>query len=147
MSDITRFVHHQPADRYDVLRSNPELLATDQRIATAEFDLLMQVAARYYRVVVFDSGNDESAERWLRMVDSSYQLVIPTLAAPESAESAALLLDALRGRDERSAVLADNAVVIVTQSERVRRCPRCGGSPTGSPGTSATCRSSRSTRR
>lgn len=117
VSDITRFVHHQSTDRYDVLRSNPELLATDQRIATGEFDLLMQVAARFYRLVVFDSGNDESAERWLRMVDNSYQLVIPTLATPESAESAALLLDALRGRDERSGVLAERAVVIVTQSE------------------------------
>ena len=117
VSSMTRFVHHQSTDRYDVLRSNPELLATDQRIASAEFDLLMQVAARYYRLVVFDSGNDESAERWLRMVDSSYQLVIPTLAAPESAESAALLLDALRNRDERSSALADNAVVIVTESE------------------------------
>jgi MinD-like ATPase involved in chromosome partitioning or flagellar assembly len=117
VSDITRFVHHQATDRYDVLRSNPELLATDQRIASAEFDLLMQVAARFYRLVVFDSGNDESAERWLRMVDNSYQLVIPTLATPESAESAALLLDALRGRDERSSILAARAVVIVTQSE------------------------------
>ncbi|MFE5410174.1 AAA family ATPase [Microbacterium sp. NPDC056569] len=117
VSDITRFVHHQATDRYDVLRSNPELLATDQRIAAAEFDLLMQVAARFYRLVIFDSGNDESAERWLRMVDNSYQLVIPTLATPESAESAALLLDALRGRDERSSVLAQRAVVIVTQSE------------------------------
>ncbi|WP_292836803.1 AAA family ATPase [Microbacterium sp.] len=117
VSDITRFVHHQATDRYDVLRSNPELLATDQRIAATEFDLLMQVAARFYRLVLFDSGNDESAERWLRMVDNSYQLVIPTLATPESAESAALLLDALRGRDERSALLADRAVVIVTQSE------------------------------
>lgn len=117
VSDITRFVHHQATDRYDVLRSNPELLATDQRIAAAEFDLLMQVAARFYRLVVFDSGNDESAERWLRMVDNSYQLVIPTLATPESAESAALLLDALRGRDDRSNILAARAVVIVTQSE------------------------------
>lgn len=117
LSDVTRFVHHQGSDRYDVLRSNPELLATDQRIATAEFDLLMQVAARYYRLVIFDSGNDESAERWLRMVDSSYQLVIPTIATPESAESASLLLDALRRRDDRSAILADNAVVVVTQSE------------------------------
>jgi len=117
VSDITRFVHHQATDRYDVLRSNPELLATDQHIATAEFDLLMQVAARYYRLVVFDSGNDESAERWLRMIDNSYQLVIPTLANPESAESASLLLDALRGRDERSAILAEQAIVIVTQSE------------------------------
>lgn len=117
VSEIARFVHHQSDDRYDVLRSNPELLAADQRLTTAEFDLLMQVAARYYRLVVFDSGNDESADRWLRMIDSSYQVVIPTLAAPESAESAALLLDALRTRDPRCQALADQAVVIVTQSE------------------------------
>jgi len=117
VADIAQFVHHQTADRYDVLRSNPELLATDQHLGAAQFDLLMQVAARYYRLVVFDSGNDESAERWLRMIDSSFQLVIPTLATPESAESASLLLDALRGRDHRSAALAARAVVIVTQSE------------------------------
>ena len=117
VSEISRFVHHQVTDRYDVLRSNPELLATDQRITAPEFDVLMQVAARFYRMVIFDSGNDESAERWLRMIDNSYQLVIPTLATAESAESAALLLDALRGRDQRSASLADRAVVIVTQSE------------------------------
>lgn len=117
VSDIARYVHHQSVDRYDVLRSNPELLAAHQRIATADFDLLMQVAARYYRMVVFDSGNDESADRWLSMVDASYQLVIPTLASPESAESAALLLDALRQRDDRSRHLAENAVVVVTEAE------------------------------
>lgn len=117
VSDIARFVHHQSVDRYDVLRSNPELLAAHQRIASADFDLLMRVAARYYRLVIFDSGNDESAERWLRMVDCSFQLVVPTLATPESAESAALLLDALRERDERSRQLAENAVVIVTEAE------------------------------
>ncbi|MCK6081239.1 ParA family protein [Microbacterium sp. EYE_5] len=118
VSDISRFVHHQSVDRYDVLRSNPELLAADQRITTADFDLLAQVAARYYRMVIFDSGNDESADRWLRMIDSAHQLVVPTLAAPESAESAALLLDALRSRDEHSRRLADGAVVVVGQSER-----------------------------
>ncbi|GAA1738778.1 AAA family ATPase [Microbacterium paludicola] len=120
ISGIARFVHHQRVDRYDVLRSNPELLATHQRIARTEFDTLMSVAARYYRLVFFDSGNDESAERWLRMVDSSYQLVVPTLAAPEPAESAALLLDALRERDERSRDLADSAIVVVTESEPSR---------------------------
>jgi len=117
VSDIARYVHHQPVDRYDVLRSNPELLAANQRITAADFDVLMQVAGRYYRVVVFDSGNDESAERWLRMIDYSYQLIVPTLATPESAESAALLLDALRDRDERSKALADRAVVVVTEAE------------------------------
>ena len=116
-SDIARFVHHQTADRYDVLRSNPELLAADQRITTAEFDLLTRVAMHYYRLVIFDSGNDESADRWLRMIDSSHQLIIPTLPSADSAESAVLLLEALRNRDEHSAYLAENAVVVVTQPE------------------------------
>lgn len=120
VSDITRFVHHQSADRYDVLRSNPELLAADQRLTSTEFEQLMRVAARYYRLVVFDSGNDESADRWLSMVDHSTQLVVPTLTAPESAESAALLLEALGTRDERSHDLARNAVVVVTQAEPAR---------------------------
>ncbi|MBO1740748.1 ParA family protein [Leifsonia sp. TF02-11] len=116
--DIAWYVHHQTQDRYDVLRSNPQLLAASQRIGQAEFDQLLQVAARYYRLVIFDSGNDESATRWLRMVDSAQQLVVPTLAAPESAESAALLLEALAGRDEHSAELAKGAVVVLTQAER-----------------------------
>lgn len=117
VSDISRFVHHQSADRYDVLRSNPELLAADQRIEADDFDLLMRVATHYYRLLIFDSGNDESADRWIRMIDASHQLVVPTLPSPESAESAALLLEALRNRDDRSAELADNAIVVVTQPE------------------------------
>ncbi|OJX65485.1 MAG: hypothetical protein BGO95_10475 [Micrococcales bacterium 73-13] len=115
--DIAWFVHHQTQDQYDVLRSNPQLLAASQRLGEAEFDRLLQVAARYYRLVVFDSGNDESAPRWLRMIDAAHQLVIPTLAAPESAESAALLLEALVERDEHSARLARDAVVVITQAE------------------------------
>lgn len=117
ISDISQYVHHQGADRYDVLRSNPELLAVDQRLAAADFELLAKVAMRHYRIVVFDSGNDESADRWLSMIDHAHQLVVPTLTAPESAESARLLLHALRDRDPHSADLADHAVVVVTQSE------------------------------
>ncbi len=117
-ADVAWYVHHQTQDRYDVLRSNPELLAAKQRIGTDQFDQLLKVATRYYRLVIFDSGNDESAERWLRMIDSAAQLVVPTLASPESAESAALLLEALAARDDHSARLASEAVVIVTQSER-----------------------------
>jgi MinD-like ATPase involved in chromosome partitioning or flagellar assembly len=117
-ADVAGYVHHQTEDRYDVLRSNPDLLAVDQRIGETEFDQLMRLAAHYYRLVIFDSGNDESAGRWLRMIDSTQQLVVPTLAAPESAESAALLLEALLERDDHSAALARNAVVIVTESER-----------------------------
>lgn len=117
-ADVAWYVHHQTQDRYDVLRSNPQLLAASQRIGQDKFDKLLRVATRYYRLVIFDSGNDESAERWLRMIDSAAQLVVPTTASPESAESAALLLEALAARDDHSARLAREAVVIVTQSER-----------------------------
>ncbi|HEX5729889.1 MinD/ParA family ATP-binding protein [Microbacterium sp.] len=118
VADLARFVHHQTSDKYDVLRSNPELLATNQRITREDFDALHDVATKYFRVVFFDSGNDESAPRWLRMIDFTDQLVVATTASAESAESGALLLEALRQRDEAGARLASSAVVIVLQSER-----------------------------
>jgi putative peptide zinc metalloprotease protein len=118
VSDLARFVHHQTTDKYDVLRSNPELLAARQRITREQFDALHEVATKYFRMVLFDSGNDESAPRWLRMIDVTDQLVVPTTTQSESAESGALLLEALQHRDERSARLAKNAVVVVLQPER-----------------------------
>ncbi|TFC14364.1 ATPase [Cryobacterium algoritolerans] len=118
VSDLARFVHHQTGDKYDVLRSNPELLATKQRITRDDFDALHEVAAKYFRMVFFDSGNDESAPRWLRMIDHTDQLVVATTALGESAESGALLLEALTERDEHSANLARDAVVVVLQSEQ-----------------------------
>lgn len=117
-ADIGHFVHHQNADKYDVLRSNPTMLATEQRISSSDFDRLHTVATKFYRLVVIDSGNDESAERWLRMIDHTDQLVIATTALGEHAEAGALLLEALMQRDAQSARLARDAVVIVSQSER-----------------------------
>lgn len=117
-SDLAHYVHHQTGDKYDVLRSNPIVLSADQKITRAEFDSLHQVASKYFRLVFVDSGNDESAERWLQMIERTNQLVIATTALDESAEAGALLLEALAQRDERSAQLAANAVVIVSQSEK-----------------------------
>ncbi len=117
-ADLTRFVHHQTGDKYDVLRSNPTMLATEQRIAAEDFDRLHAVVTKYFRLLFVDSGNDESAERWLRMIDHTDQLVIATTALGEHAEAGALLLEALAQRDEHSAKLAAGAVVIVSQSEK-----------------------------
>ena len=117
-ADIGHYMHHQNADKYDVLRSNPTMLATEQRISSADFDRLHAVATKFYRLVIIDSGNDESAERWLRMIDHTDQLVIATTALGEHAEAGALLLEALMQRDANSARLARDAVVIVSQSER-----------------------------
>ena len=115
---LAKFVHHQTDDKYDVLRSNPNVLASEQKVTRADFDALHSVASKYFRLNVVDSGNDESAERWLRMIDHTDQLVIATTTVEEHAEAGALLLEALQERGGKYAELARGAVVIVSQADR-----------------------------
>ena len=117
-SDLAAYVHHQITDKFDVLRSNPTMLASQQRLTAEDFDAVHQVASKYFRIIVVDSGNDESAPNWLRMIDQADQLVVATTTRPDHAEAGILLLDALRDRDEHSRALADNAVVLVSQADK-----------------------------
>jgi MinD-like ATPase involved in chromosome partitioning or flagellar assembly len=117
-ADIAAYVHHQGEDKYDVLRSNPASLPGDQRLTEADFDAVHTVASRYFRLIFIDSGNAEDAPHWLRMIDHADQVVVATTTRAEHAEAARLLLNALHDRDERSAGLADGAVVIVSQADR-----------------------------
>jgi MinD-like ATPase involved in chromosome partitioning or flagellar assembly len=116
-ADLAHYVHHQTADVYDLLRSQPVRLASEQRITPADVDLLHAVATKYYRLVFVDTGNDESDPVWLRAMEHADQLVVPTTTRDDHAEAGALLLDALRRRDQHSADLAENAVAIVTQAD------------------------------
>lgn len=112
------YVHHQTRDRYDVLRSNPLLLSTEQKLSPEDFDNIHAVAAKYYRMIFLDSGNDEGDQLWLRLVARSNQIVVPTNTREESAEAARLCLEALDARGGHYAQLAANAVVIVSQADR-----------------------------
>ncbi|MFF2832358.1 ATPase [Cellulosimicrobium cellulans] len=117
-ADLAHFVHHQTQDKYDVLRSQPMILADEQRLGVAQFDAIHSVLRKYYRLIFMDSGNDESDSLWLRMVENADQLVVATTTRGDIAEAGALLLEALADRDERSAALARNAVVVVNQAKR-----------------------------
>ncbi|WP_191931594.1 AAA family ATPase [Arthrobacter bussei] len=115
---LARYVHHQTADKFDVLRSKPDVLATQQKVTSRDFDALHEVASKYFRLNVIDSGNDETAERWLRMIHHTDQLVIATTTLEEHAEAGALLLEALRARGGRYGELSERAVVVVSQSDK-----------------------------
>lgn len=117
-ADLAAFVHHQTHDKFDVLRSDPAMLPHQQRLTAQDFDAVHQVATKYFRLIVVDSGNDETAPHWLRMVDHADQLVLATTTRPDHAEAGRLLLKALRVRDERSARLAGSAVAVVSQADR-----------------------------
>ncbi|HEV6953620.1 MAG TPA: ATPase [Promicromonospora sp.] len=114
-ADLAGYLHHQPEDRFDVLRSKPDKLGAP--FTADELDAVVQVLTRFYRLQVFDSGNDESASVWQRMIDLSTSLVVPTLARREWAETGRVMLNELRHRDEHGAALVSNAVVIVTNAD------------------------------
>lgn len=116
-ADLAHYVHHQTRDRFDVLRSQPVMLADQQRLGVKDVDAIHSVASKYYRLVFIDSGNDESDPLWLRMIDHADQLVVATTTRADIAEAGALLLEALGERDERSAKLAARAVAVVSQAE------------------------------
>ncbi len=116
-ADLAHFVHHQTRDRYDVLRSKPIQLASAQRVDAKDVDAIHQVASKYYRLVLIDSGNDESDPMWQRMIDHTDQLVVATTTRDDHAEAGALLLEALAERDGESARLAENAVIVVNQAD------------------------------
>ncbi|MGK9148515.1 chromosome partitioning protein ParA [Plantibacter flavus] len=113
-ADLSRFVHHQPGDKYEVLRS----AADGEHVVTAdEVDLVHRVLAKYYRLIVMDSGNSAGAPNWRRMVELSDQLVVPTTTVEDKKEGARLTLTAISRVSERGAELARNAVVIVSEAE------------------------------
>lgn len=112
--DMARFLHHQPADRYDVLRSD-DAVESDHEIDADEVDALHQVLGKYYRLVFIDTGNSERANNWRAAMSRADQLVVPMVGREDTAEAAALMLDALHARDEASQRLAQNAIAIISQ--------------------------------
>jgi cellulose biosynthesis protein BcsQ len=119
-AEIAKFVHHQTADKFDVLRSD-ENEEGDHEITAEEVDIGHQVLTRYYRLVVMDSGNTARAANWRRMIDHTNQLVVPVTAIEDRAEAARLTLQTLESRGGHDAELARNAVVIVSESTDAKR--------------------------
>ncbi|MGO4491198.1 chromosome partitioning protein ParA [Arthrobacter sp. 2YAF22_2] len=119
-AEIAKFVHHQTADKFDVLRSD-ENDEGDHEITAEEVDIAHQVLTRYYRLVVMDSGNTARAANWRRMIDHTNQLVVPVTAIEDRAEAARLTLQTLESRGGHDAELARNAVVIVSESTDAKR--------------------------
>ncbi|TLM83687.1 chromosome partitioning protein ParA [Pseudarthrobacter sp. NamE2] len=119
-ADIAKFVHHQTADKFDVLRSD-ENEEGDHEVTAEEVDIAHQVLTRYYRLVVMDSGNTARAANWRRMIHHTNQLVVPVTAIEDRAEAARLTLQTLQSRGGHDAALARNAVVIVSESTDAKR--------------------------
>lgn len=114
VAELSNFVHHQPADRYDVLWSDPTIDG-EHVVSAKDVQVVHQVASRYYRMVVMDSGNNSRAQNWRAMIDQADAIVIPCTEVEDTAEVGARLLETLRKRGGHSEYLADNALVVASQ--------------------------------
>lgn len=114
VAEMSSYVHHQPADRYDVLWSDTTVDG-DHVASSADVEAIHRVASRYYRMILMDSGNNARAENWRAMIDRADAIVVPCTEVEDTAEVGARLLEALHKRGGRSAELASNALVIVSQ--------------------------------
>lgn len=122
-SDLEAFTHHQTVDRFDVLRSDPTQLASEQPADEVSFRAVHAVLARYYRIILIDTGNDESLPAWSSMIERTDAIVVPTITRPEHAESARLLLDGLARSGRHGERLAEQATVIVSQASASEPSP------------------------
>lgn len=113
-AEMSYFAHHQPRDKYDVLRSD-QSTEGDHEVSADDVAAIHRVAGRYYRMILMDSGNNERAANWRAMIERADVLVVPCTNVEDTAEAGARMLEALTARDEKSAKLAKNAVVIVSK--------------------------------
>lgn len=113
-ADIDGYIHHQSQDKYDVLRSD-ENNEGDHEISAAEVHTVHSIVEKYRRLIVMDSGNTARAANWRAMIEHTNQIVVPTTTMEDRAEAAKLTLQTLASRDEHSAQLAGNAVVVISE--------------------------------
>ncbi|MGL5828019.1 MAG: MinD/ParA family ATP-binding protein, partial [Angustibacter sp.] len=111
VGDLDNYVRTQGSARFDVLASDEDAAGAASIDATA-FHRLHGTLARFYRVLVVDTGNNMRASNWQAAVEAADQLVIVSTVREDTAQSAAWLADGMRAIGQLPAV--QNAVTVLT---------------------------------
>jgi len=110
VGDLDRYVRDQADSQFDVLASDEDAAASST-IDDLAFRRLHATLARFYRVIVVDTGNNMRASNWTAAVDTADQLVIVSTEREDTAASAAWLIDGLREKGHERKV--QNAVTVL----------------------------------
>jgi MinD-like ATPase involved in chromosome partitioning or flagellar assembly len=115
MSDLADYARLQPEGFYAL--ASARRVAGRHAITAAEFADVHAQVARFCRVIVIDTGNDETADSWQAAVGAADQLVIVTEAAQDSTEAAGEMMTDLRtSAGDR---LVDEAISVVSERASV----------------------------
>jgi MinD-like ATPase involved in chromosome partitioning or flagellar assembly len=103
VGDLDNYVRSQGSAQFDVLASDEDA-ASAASIDAQAFSSLHHTLARFYRIMVIDTGNNMRASNWQAAVDVADQLVIVSTIREDTAQSAAWAIDALRATGHEEAV-------------------------------------------
>jgi len=103
VGDLDNYVRSQGSAQFDVLASDEDA-ASAASIDAEAFTALHRTLARFYRVMVIDTGNNMRASNWQAAVAAADQLVIVSTVREDTAQSAAWAVDALRATGHDDAV-------------------------------------------
>lgn len=115
VGDLDNYVRGQGSALFDVLASDEDA-ASAASIDAEAFRRLHLALARFYRVLVVDTGNNMRASNWQAAVDAADQLVIVSTVREDTAQSAAWLIDALLAAGHTAAV--QRAVTVLAAPAR-----------------------------
>jgi MinD-like ATPase involved in chromosome partitioning or flagellar assembly len=110
VGQLGAFVRPQ-SSRFDVLASD-ETPGGQQMIGGAGFEKLHQALARWYRLMVVDTGNNVRAPNWWAAVRAANALVVPMTVQVDAANAGLWMLDHLEAVGAR--MLVKRAVAVVT---------------------------------
>ena len=111
LSELAQYARLQPEGFYAL--ASARRTTGMKAISGIQVDAVHELMERFARVIVIDTGNDETSESWQAAVRYADQLVIVSEAAQDTAEGAADMMTDLR--DSAGSHLVDQAIAVVSQ--------------------------------
>lgn len=109
--ELERTLNRQPLSHEWVLGSDP---AAQRPITPAEFDKIHKILARFYPIVIIDTGNNELALNWQAAINAADLLVVPMKWRGDHIEPAARMLEAL---DRRGMTTRGRSIIVGTNGQ------------------------------
>nr|WP_237728296.1 chromosome partitioning protein [Cellulomonas sp. APG4] len=111
VGDLDSYVRAQGSAQFDVLASDEDA-ASAASIDAYAFRSLHRTLARFYRVMVIDTGNNMRASNWQAALEAADQVVIVSTVREDTSQSAAWAVDAMRATGHADAV--ERAVTVLS---------------------------------
>lgn len=111
LSELAQYARLQPEGFYAL--ASARRTTGMKAITRVQVDAVQELMERFARIIVIDTGNDETSESWQAAVRYADQLVIVSEAAQDTAEGAADMMTDLR--DSAGSHLVDQAIAVVSQ--------------------------------